>query len=231
MFRIIEEAAQMANRSNARLAGVMAAMNQQDYRTRSAMEMERMLQQGKGFCQFDLMEKDYKTFYDAAMAAGVRFSCVTLDKIHEPGNRLFTIFCSPDQADIVNRIIEINELNGVKSADYEQESAREVTPQEVEAMTEDELRRRNQAMNADFITQFMDEVQPHATPNPTTPAERGSAAPSGGLSMSTASGRQSVRERVMEIRRNQAAPQPSREEVARNFYEANLKNLSVSTRE
>ena len=231
VFRIIEEAAQMANRSNARLAGVMAAMNQQDYRTRSAMEMERMLQQGKGFCQFDLMEKDYKTFYDAAMAAGVRFSCVTLDKIHEPGNRLFTIFCSPDQADIVNRIIEINELNGVKSADYEQESAREVTPQEVEAMTEDELRRRNQAMNADFITQFMDEVQPHATPNPTTPAERGSAAPSGGLSRSTASGRQSVRERVMEIRRNQAAPQPSREEVARNFYEANLKNLSVSTRE
>lgn len=231
VFRIIEEAAQMANRSNARLAGVMAAMNQQDYSTRSAMEMERMLQQGKGFCQFDLMEKDYKTFYDAAMAAGIRFSCVTLDKIHPEGERLFTIFCSPDQADIVNRIIEINELNGVKSADYEQESAREVTPQEVEAMTEDELRRRNRAMNADFITQFMDEVQPHATPNPTTPAERGSAAPSGGLSTSTASGRQSVRERVMEIRRNQAAPQPSREEVARNFYEANLKNLSVSTRE
>lgn len=231
VFRIIEEAALMANRNNTRLANVIAGMNQQDYSTRSAMEMERMLQQGKGFCQFDLMEKDYKTFYDAAMAAGVRFSCVTLDKIHEPGNRLFTIFCSPDQADIVNRIIEINELNGVKSADYEQESAREVTPQEVEAMTEDELRQRNRAMNADFITQFMDEVQPHATSNPTTPAERGSAAPSGDLSTSTASGRQSVRERVMEIRRNQAMPQPSREEVARNFYEANLKNLSVSTRE
>lgn len=231
VFRLIEEAAQMANCNNARLANVIAGMNQQDYSTRSAMEMERMLQQGKGFCQFDLMEKDYKTFYDAAMAAGVRFSCVTLDKIHEPGSRLFTIFCSPDQADIVNRIIEINELNGVKSADYEQESAREVTPQEVEAMTEDELRQRNRAMNADFITQFMDEVQPHATPNPTTPAERGSDAPSGGLSTSTASGRQSVRERVMEIRRNQAAPQPNREEVARNFYEANLKNLSVSTRE
>lgn len=231
VFRIIEEAAQMANRNNTRLANVIAGMNQQDYSTRSAMEMERMLQQGKGFCQFDLMEKDYKTFYDAAMAAGVRFSCVTLDKIHPEGERLFTIFCSPDQADIVNRIIEINELNGVKSADYEQESSREVTPQDVEAMTEEELRQRNRAMNADFITQFMDEVQPHATPNPTTPAERGSAAPSGGLSISTASGQQSVRERVMEIRRNQAMPQPSREEVARNFYEANLKNLSISTRE
>lgn len=185
----------------------------------------------KGFCQFDLMEKDYKTFYDAAMAAGVRFSCVSLDKIHPEGERLFTIFCSPDQADIVNRIIEINELNGVKSADYEQKSDREAAPQEVEAMTEDELRQRNRAMNADFITQFIDEVQPHAAPNPTTPAERGSAAPSGVSSTSTASGRQSVRERVMEIRRDQSAPQPSREEAARNFYEANLKNLSVSTRE
>ena len=231
VFRIIEEAAQMSNRNNAQLANVIAGMNQQDYSTRSAMEMERMIQQGKGFCQFDLMEKDYKTFYDAAMAAGVRFSCVSLDKIHPEGERLFTIFCSPDQADIVNRIIEINELNGVKSADYEQKSDREAAPQEVEAMTEDELRQRNRAMNADFITQFIDEVQPHATPNPTTPAERGSAAPSGVSSTSTASGRQSVRERVMEIRRDQSAPQPSREEAARNFYEANLKNLSVSTRE
>ena len=241
VFRIIEEAAQMANRSNARLAGVMAAMNQQDYSTRSAMEMERMLQQGKGFCQFDLMEKDYKTFYDAAMAAGVRFSCVTLDKIHPVGERLFTIFCSPDQADIVNRIIEINELNGVRSADYAQESAREVTPKEVEAMTEDELRQRNRAMNADFITQFMDEVQPHATPNPTTPAERGSAAPSGGLSMSTASGRQSVRARVTAIKLGAghetlglpsvAGSTPSRDDTARAFYEKNMPNLSTATRE
>ena len=231
VFRMIEEAAQRSSRSNDRLSRVIAGMNQQDYSTRSAMEMERMIQQGKGFCQFDLMEKDYKTFYDAAMAAGVRFSCVSLDKIHPEGERLFTIFCSPDQADIVNRIIEINELNGVKSADYEQKSDREAAPQEVEAMTEDELRQRNRAMNADFITQFIDEVQPHAAPNPTTPAERGSAAPSGVSSTSTASGRQSVRERVMEIRRDQSAPQPSREEAARNFYEANLKNLSVSTRE
>ena len=91
VFRIIEEAAQMSDRNNARLANVIAGMNQQDYSTRSAMEMERMLQQGKGFCQFDLMEKDYKTFYDAAMTAGVRFSCVTLDKIHPEGERLFTI--------------------------------------------------------------------------------------------------------------------------------------------
>ena len=231
MFRLIGDVSQAAVRNNDRLSRVIAGINQQDYSTRSAMEMERLLQQNKGFCQFDLMEKDYTTFYDAAMSAGVRFSCVTLDKIHPVGERLFTIFCSPDQADIVNRIIEINELNGVKSADYEQESAREVTPQEVEAMTEDELRQRNQAMNADFITQFIDEVQPHAAPNPTTPAERGSAAPSEVLSTSTASGRQSVRERVMEIRRNQATPQPSREEAARSFYEANLKNLSVSTRE
>ena len=231
VFRLIGDVSQAAVQSNDRLSRVIAGMNQQDYSTRSAMEMERMIQQNKGFCQFDLMEKDYKTFYDAAMAAGVRFSCVSLDKIHPEGERLFTIFCSPDQADIVNRIIEINELNGVKSADYEQKSAREAAPQEVEAMTEDELRQRNRAMNADFITQFIDEVQPHASPNPTTPAERGSAAPSGVSSASTASGRQSVRERVMEIRRDQSAPQPSREEAARNFYEANLKNLSVSTRE
>lgn len=231
MFRLIGDVSQAAVQSNDRLSRVIAGMNQQDYSTRSAMEMERMIQQNKGFCQFDLMEKDYKTFYDAAMAAGVRFSCVSLDKIHPEGERLFTIFCSPDQADIVNRIIEINELNGVKSADYEQKSDREAAPQEVEAMTEDELRQRNRAMNADFITQFIDEVQPHAAPNPTTPAERGSAAPSGVSSASTASGRQSVRERVMEIRRDQSAPQPSREEAARNFYEANLKNLSVSTRE
>ena len=231
VFRLIGDVSQAAVQSNDRLSRVIAGMNQQDYSTRSAMEMERMIQQNKGFCQFDLMEKDYKTFYDAAMAAGVRFSCVSLDKIHPEGERLFTIFCSPDQADIVNRIIEINELNGVKSADYEQKSDREAAPQEVEVMTEDELRQRNRAMNADFITQFIDEVQPHAAPNPTTPAERGSAAPSGVSSASTASGRQSVRERVMEIRRDQSAPQPSREEAARNFYEANLKNLSVSTRE
>lgn len=231
VFRLIGDVSQAAARNNDQLSRVIAGMNQQDYSTRSAMEMERMIQQNKGFCQFDLMEKDYKTFYDAAMAAGVRFSCVSLDKIHPEGERLFTIFCSPDQADIVNRIIEINELNGVKSADYEQKSDREAAPQEVEAMTEDELRQRNRAMNADFITQFIDEVQPHAAPNPTTPAERGSAAPSGVSSASTASGRQSVRERVMEIRRDQSAPQPSREEAARNFYEANLKNLSVSTRE
>lgn len=231
VFRLIGDVSQAAARNNDQLSRVIAGMNQQDYSTRSAMEMERMIQQNKGFCQFDLMEKDYKTFYDAAMAAGVRFSCVSLDKIHPEGERLFTIFCSPDQADIVNRIIEINELNGVKSADYEQKSDREAAPQEVEAMTEDELRQRNRAMNADFITQFIDEVQPHAAPNPTTPAERGSAAPSGVSSASTASGRQSVRERVMEIRREQSAPQASREEAARNFYEANLKNLSVSTRE
>ena len=46
-FRIIEEAARAGERNNARLAGVMAGMNQQDYSTRSAMEMERMIQQGK----------------------------------------------------------------------------------------------------------------------------------------------------------------------------------------
>ncbi len=241
VFRMIEEAAQMSSRSNDRLSRVIAGMNQQDYSTRSAMEMERMIQQGKGFCQFDLMEKDYKTFYDAAMAAGVRFSCVSLDKIHPEGERLFTIFCPPDQADIVNRIIEINELNGVKSADYEQESAREVTPNEVEVMTEEELRQRNRAMNADFITQFMDEVQPHATPNPTTLAERGNAAPSGGLSTSTGSGRQSVRARVAAIRLGAgkevlglpsvAGSTPSRDDAARNFYEKNMPNLSTATRE
>ena len=241
VFRMIEEAAQMSSRSNDRLSRVIAGMNQQDYSTRSAMEMERMIQQGKGFCQFDLMEKDYKTFYDAAMTAGVRFSCVTLDKIHPEGERLFTIFCPPDQADIVNRIIEINELNGVKSADYEQESAREVTPKEVEVMTEEELRQRNRAMNADFITQFMDEVQPHATPNPTTLAERGNAAPSGGLSTSTGSGRQSVRARVAAIRLGAgkevlglpsvAGSTPSRDDAARNFYEKNMPNLSTATRE
>ncbi len=241
VFRLIEEASQVAYRNNARLANVIAGMNQQDYSTRSAMEMERMLQQGKGFCQFDLMEKDYKTFYDAAMSAGVRFSCVTLDKIHPVGERLFTIFCSPDQADIVNRIIEINELNGVKSADYKQESAREVTPQEVEVMTEEELRLRNRAMNADFITEFMDEVRPHATPNPTTPAERGNAVPSEVLSTSTASGRQSVRARVAAIRLGAgketlglppvAGGTPSRDDAARLFYEKNMPNLSTATRE
>ena len=171
----------------------------------------------------------------------MRFSCVSLDKIHPEGERLFTIFCSPDQADIVNRIIEINELNGVKSADYEQESAREVTPQKVEVMTEDELRQRNQAMNADFLTQFIDEVQPHATPNPTTLAERGNAAPSGGLSTSTGSGRQSVRARVAAIRLGAgkevlglpsvAGSTPSRDDAARNFYEKNMPNLSTATRE
>ena len=108
-------------------------------------------------------------------------------------------------------------------------------------MTEDELRRRNQAMNADFITQFMDEVQPHATPNPTTPAERGSAAPSGGLSSSTASGRQSVRERVEVIRQGAsketlgqpsvAGSIPSRDDTARLFYEKNMHHLSTATRE
>ena len=78
VFRLIEEIAKGANRvsmaanaNNARLASVMAAMNQQDYSTRSAIEMERMLQQGKGFCQFDIMEKDYQTFMDAAKEAGV----------------------------------------------------------------------------------------------------------------------------------------------------------------
>ena len=150
VFRLIGDVSQAAVQSNDRLSRVIAGMNQQDYSTRSAMEMERMIQQGKGFCQFDLMEKDYKTFYDAAMSAGVRFSCVSLDKIHPEGERLFTIFCSPDQADIVNRIIEINKLNGVKSAEYEQESAREVTPQEVEAMSEEELRQRNRAKNAEI---------------------------------------------------------------------------------
>ena len=237
VFRLIEEVAiganriaQAANRDNDRLARVLAGMNQQDYSTRSAMEMERMLQQGKGFCQFDLMERDYKTFYDAAMAAGVRFSCVTLDKIHEPGNRLFTIFCSPDQADIVNRIIEINELNGVKSADYQQESAREVTPAKSHDITEDELRRQNQGRNADFYTQFIDEVQPR-TQNPTMRAGQESATPSGPPSTFTGNGRRSVKERVLEIRRNRAAPQPSKEEIAQSFYQNNLKNLSVSTRE
>ena len=108
-------------------------------------------------------------------------------------------------------------------------------------MSEAELRQRNRAKNADFITQFMDEVQPHATPNPTTPAERGSAAPSEGLSTSTASGRQSVRERVEAIRQGAgketlgqpsvAGGTPSRDDTARLFYEKNMHNLSTATRE
>ena len=248
VFRLIEEIVKGANRvsmaanaNNARLANVMAAMNQQDYSARSAIEMERMLQQGKGFCQFDIMEKDYKTFMDAAKEAGVRYSCVTMDKIHQPGERLFTIFCSPDQADIVNRIIEINELNAVHSMDYAQESAREVTPQEVRAMTEDELRRHNQAKNADFFTQFIDEIQPKAPVNPTMQAEQVSATPSEPPSVSTASGRQSVRARVQAIRLGAgkeaiglpaiAGSTPSRDDAARAFYEKNLKNLSTATRE
>ena len=230
-----------ANANNARLASVMAAMNQQDYSTRSAIEMERMLQQGKGFCQFDIMEKDYQTFMDAAKEAGVRYSCVTMDKIHEPGNRLFTIFCSPDQADIVNRIIEINELNAVHSMDYAQESAREVTPQDVKSMTEEELRRHNQARNADFFTQFIDEIQPKAPVNPTMQAEQVSATPSEPPSVSTASERQSVRARVQAIRLGAgkeaiglpaiAGSTPSRDDAAKAFYEKNLKNLSTATRE
>ena len=241
VFRMIEEAAQMANRNNARLANVIAGMNQQDYSTRSAMEMERMLQQGKGFCQFDIMEKDYQTFMDAAKEAGVRYSCVTMDKINEPGNRLFTIFCSPDQADIVNRIIEINELSAVHSMDYAQESAREVTPQEVRAMTEEELRRHNQAKNADFFTQFIDEIQPKAPVNPTMQAEQVSATPSEPPSVSTASGRRSVKARVEAIRLGAgkeaiglpaiAGSTPNRDDAARAFYEKNLKNLSTATRE
>lgn len=108
-------------------------------------------------------------------------------------------------------------------------------------MTQEELRQRNRAKNADFITQFMDEVQPHATPNPTTPAEHGSAAPSGGLSTSTASGRQSVRERVAAIRLGAgkealglpsvAGSSPSRDDAARLFYEKNMPNLSTAARE
>ena len=96
-------------------------------------------------------------------------------------------------------------------------------------------------MNADFITQFMDEVQPHATPNPTTPAGRESAAPSEGLSMSTANGRQSVRARVAAIRLGAgketlglppvAGSIPSRDDAARLFYEKNMPNLSTATRE
>lgn len=226
---------------SARFAGVIAAMNRQNDGSRSAMEMERLLQRCRGFCQFDIMEKDYKTFSEAAKAAGVRYSCVTLDKIHPVGERLFTIFCSPDQADLVNRIIEINNLNGVKVADYKQESAQEVTPEEIEVLTKEELRRLNLAKNADFFEQFMDEVQPHAGKNPITLAEHGSAAPSEVWSETIASGRQSVRARVTAIRLGGgketlglpavAGSTPSRDDVARDFYEKNMPHLSTAARE
>ena len=202
------------------------------------MKFENLLQRGKGFAQFDIMEKDYGKFQQAAKDCGVLYACVTMDKVNAPGERVFTIFCGRDQAEIVNHIIEVNHLTVVQSKDYRQESAREATPQEIRSMTEDEIRSRNRAGNADFMAEFMDRQQGREEAvNPTVLPVN--VVPSVSVSANTDGRRESVRARIKRIRLQQghvALPlpehaSPTKDDIARDFYKANLLHLSPDTRD
>lgn len=227
-----------AAHGGAALAGIFAALKHQEYRTKGAVKFENLLQRGKGFAQFDIMERDYDTFQKAAKDCGVLYACVTMDKVNAPGERVFTIFCGRDQAEIVNHIIEVNNLTVVQAKDYKQESAREATPQEIHDMTEEEIRSRNRSMNADFVAEFIDKEQGREEAvNPTVLPVN--AAPSGQAFVNTDGGRESVRARITRIRLEQghiALPlpehaTPTRDDVAKEFYKTNLSHLSMETRD
>ncbi len=227
-----------AAHGGAALAGIFAALKHQEYRTKGAVKFENLLQRGKGFAQFDIMEKDYGKFQQAAKDCGVLYACVTMDKVNAPGERVFTIFCGRDQAEIVNHIIEVNHLTVVQSKDYRQESAREATPQEIHSMTEDEIRSRNRAGNADFMAEFMDRQQGREEAvNPTVLPVN--VVPSVSVSANTDGRRESVRARIKRIRLQQghvALPlpehaSPTKDDIARDFYKANLLHLSPDTRD
>ncbi|NBK79773.1 PcfB family protein [bacterium D16-76] len=227
-----------AAHGGAALAGIFAALKHQEYRTKGAVKFENLLQRGKGFAQFDIMERDYDKFQKAAKDCSVLYACVTMDKVNAPGERVFTIFCGRDQAEIVNHIIEVNNLTVVQARDYRQESAREATPEEIHNMTEEETRSRNRSMNADFVAEFIDKEQGREEAvNPTVLPVN--ATPSGQAFVNTDGGRESVRARIMAIRLQQghvALPlpehaSPTKDDIAQEFFKANLFHLSPDTRD
>ncbi len=225
-----------AAHGGAALAGIFSALKHQEYRSKGAIKFENLLQRGKGFAQFDILEKDYEKFQKAAKDCGVLYACVTMDRVNEPGNRVFTIFCGRDQAQIVNHIIEVNNLTVVQEKDYKQESAREVTPDDIRNMTEDEIRRRNRAMNEDFMAQFIDRQDKEEAVNPTPVPVN--VIPSGPSFPIIVNERESVRARITRIKLGAgqiALPlpehaTPTRDDIAKEFFEKNLPNLGLGTR-
>lgn len=242
-FRIAEEVLSASGKlvsgaahGGAALAGIFSALKHQEYRSKGAIKFENLLQRGKGFAQFDILEKDYGKFQKAAKDCRVLYACVTMDRVNEPGHRVFTIFCGRDQAQIVNHIIEVNNLTVVQARDYKQESAEKAAPEDISRMTEDEIRERNGEVNEQFKAEFLDDQERDELVNPTlVPA---SVIPSGPSFPTTGSGRESVRVRITRIKleAGQVAlplPEhatPTRDDIARKFYEKNLPNLGFGTR-
>lgn len=105
-------------------------------------------------------------------------------------------------------------------------------------MTEDEIRSRNRAGNADFMAEFMDRQQGREEAvNPTVLPVN--VVPSVSVSANTDGRRESVRARIKRIRLQQghvALPlpehaSPTKDDIARDFYKANLLHLSPDTRD
>lgn len=127
-FRIVEAIIEGSSRidratsyrDNA-MMGFLSALQDQNQPTKGQVKVEEMLRRGKGLAQFNLMEKDYATFTAAAEEAGLLYAAVCMDKTHKEGERIYTLFCSGDDAFTINNIIELNNLNAVRENDFIQE--------------------------------------------------------------------------------------------------------------
>lgn len=188
---IIEGSARLERTSqynNTAMMGFLSALQDQDQPTKGQVKVEEMLRRGKGLTQFNLMEKDYATFTAAAEEAGLLYAAVCMDKTHKEGERVFTLFCSRDDAFTINNIIELNNLNAVRENDFIQEDVQpeqeaapeqpEVTGDEPKAeMTDAEkIHQKNQV----FIERVTAQEERANRPiNPTGPEVTEQKAPSG----------------------------------------------------
>lgn len=193
-FRIVEAIIEGSARidkansyKNAAMMGFLSALQDQGQPTKGQVKVEEMLRRGKGLTQFNLMEKDYATFTAAAEEAGLLYAAVCMDKTHKEGERIFTLFCSRDDAFTINNIIELNNLNAVRENDFIQEDVQpepEVAPEQPEVtgdepqakLTEAEkIHQKNQVFMERIAAQ---EEQSHRPINPTNPEVTEQKAPS-----------------------------------------------------
>lgn len=75
----------------------------------------KLMRRGNGVECFDIKEADLETFRNAIRQTNVYYYVGTVDVTHKEGERIMTISIGPDDVETVNRIIEHNHLNVVKT--------------------------------------------------------------------------------------------------------------------
>lgn len=93
----------------------------------------KLMRRGNGVEAFDIREEDLEKFRAAAKGTPIYFYVGTVDKTHKEGERIMTVYVGPDDVPYVNRIIEHNNLNVVKSGstktqEIDPEVAKDIPP-------------------------------------------------------------------------------------------------------